>query len=152
MITFENYHQIRNKLSGFEEYKIINSLLKAFVDYRVNDSSICEPRFNNCFYDDKWILDFRKEPIDIYEYSFNCLRIYLSYNHEEVENYKFFRSIDLFFKYLHQHFQIEKSEWLDKMYSYAKKSEHHKAPVFIENMDQYFEKKHTMDKMKCLIK
>ena len=89
--------------------------------------------------------------MNIFEYSFNCLRIYLTYNHEELENAKFFRSIDLFYKYLLQYFQLSKKEWLVKIYAYAKQSEHHKAPVFIKNMDQYFEKQKIMDDMKCLI-
>lgn len=152
MITFENFHEVRNKLSGFQEYKMINDLLKNFAEARANDTSIAEPRFANCYYENKWVLDFIKKPVDIFEYSFNCLRIYLTYNHQEVENYKFFRSVDLFFKCLQQHFNLDKREWLDKMYSCAQESEHHKASVFLQNMDQYFEKLKIMDDMKCLIK
>tara|TARA_B110000305_G_C19460497_1_gene653999 strand:+ start:1373 stop:1831 length:459 start_codon:yes stop_codon:yes gene_type:complete len=152
MINFENFHKIRHTLSGFEEYKIVNSLLKSFADARVNDITISEPKFSNCYYDKEWVLDFIKNPVDIFEYSFNCLRIYLTYNHEELENAKFFRSIDLFYKYLSQYFKLNKREWLDKIYVYAQKSEHHKAPVFIKNMDQYLEKQKIMDDMKCLIK
>ena len=152
MINFENFHKTRQSLSGFEEYKIVNSLLKSFANARANDTSIAEPKFNNCYYDKEWKLDFVKKPVDIFEYSFNCLRIYLTYNHEELENAKFFRSIDLFYKYLLQYFQLNKKEWLTKVYAYAKQSEHHKAPVFIKNMDQYFEKQKIMDDMKCLIK
>ena len=152
MINFENFHKTRQSLSGFEEYKIVNSLLKSFANARANDTSIAEPKFNNCYYDKEWKLDFVKKPVDIFEYSFNCLRIYLTYNHEELENAKFFRSIDLFYKYLLQYFQFNKKEWLTKIYAYAKQSEHHKAPVFIKNMDQYFEKQKIMDDMKCLIK
>lgn len=150
MITFENWHEVRHTVSGFEQYKVVNELLKAFADARAKDVEICEPKFSNCYYDNGWQLDFRKENISIYEYSFNCLRIYLTYNHEEVENAQFFRSIDLFYKFLSQHFDIDKREWLDTMYSYAQCSEHHKAPVFIQNMDQYFEKLKIMDDMKCL--
>ena len=152
MITFENFHKERNKLSGFEQYKVVNELLKAFADARAKDNEISEPKFSKCYYDNRWYLDFVKENISIYEYSFNCLRIYLTYNHEEVENAQFFRSIDLFYKFLSQHFHIDKQEWLDSMYSYAQCSEHHKAPVFIQNMDQYFEKLKIMDDMQCLIK
>ncbi len=152
MINFENFHKTRQSLSGFEEYKIVNSLLKSFANARANDTSIAEPKFNNCYYDKEWKLDFVKKPVDIFEYSFNCLRIYLTYNHEELENAKFFRSIDLFYKYLLQYFQLNKKEWLAKIYAYAKQSDHHKAPVFIKNMDQYFEKQKIMDDMKCLIK
>jgi len=152
MINFENFHKTRQSLSGFEEYKIVNSLLKSFANARANDTSIAEPKFNNCYYDKEWKLDFVKKPVDIFEYSFNCLRIYLTYNHEELENAKFFRSIDLFYKYLLQYFQLNKKEWLTKIYAYAKQSEHHKAPVFIKNMDQYFEKQKIMADMKCLIK
>lgn len=152
MITFKNWHEVRNTLSGFEQYKIINELIKQFVIERSKDSSICEPKFAECYYDNSWHLEFSKINISIYEYSFNCLRIYLTYNHEELENAKFFRSIDLFFKYLKDHFELDKREWLDKMYMYAQQSQHHKAPVFIKNIDQYFEKQKIMDDMKCLIK
>jgi hypothetical protein len=152
MINFENFYKTRQSLSGFEEYKIVNSLLKSFANARANDTSIAEPKFSNCYYDKEWKLDFAKKPVDIFEYSFNCLRIYLTYNHEELENAKFFRSVDLFFKCLQQHFNLDKREWLDKMYSCAQESEHHKAFVFLQNMDQYFEKLKIMDDMKCLIK
>lgn len=152
MITFENWHKIRHTLSGFEQYKVVNELLKAFADARKNDINNCEAKFSKCYYDKGWHLEFRKETVDIYEYSFNCLRVYLTYNHEEVENAQFYRSIDLFYKFLSQHFNIDKREWLDRMYSYAQESEHHKAPVFIQNMDQYFEKLHIMDNMRCLTK
>ena len=152
MINFENFYKTRQSLSGFEEYKIVNSLLKSFANARANDTSIAEPKFSNCYYDKEWKLDFAKRPVDIFEYSFNCLRIYLTYNHEELENAKFFRSVDLFFKCLQQHFNLDKREWLDKMYSCAQESEHHKAFVFLQNMDQYFEKLKIMDDMKCLIK
>ena len=152
MINFENFHKTRQSLSGFEEYNIINSLLKLFADARANDASISEPKFSNCYYDKEWKLDFVKDPVDIFEYSFNCLRIYLTYNHEELENAKFFRSIDLFYKYLKDHFELDKREWLNKMYTYAQQSLHHKAPVFIKNIDQYFQKLKIMDDMKCSIK
>ena len=99
MINFENFYKTRQSLSGFEEYKIVNSLLKSFANARANDTSIAEPKFSNCYYDKEWKLDFAKKPVDIFEYSFNCLRIYLTYNHEELENAKFFRSVDLFFKW-----------------------------------------------------
>lgn len=152
MITFENWHELRHTVSSFEEYKIVNNLLKEFADSRAKDMNNGQPKFKDCYYDKKWHLQFSKETVDIYEYSFNCLRVYLTYNHVEVENAKFFRSIDLFFKYLSTHFDLDKREWLDRMYSYAQKSEHHKASVFIQNMDQYFEKLHIMDNMKCLTK
>ena len=152
MITFDTWHTARHKVSAFEEYKIVNNLLKEFADCRAKDINICQPKFKDCYYNKKWHLEFSRHPIDIYEYSFNCLRVYLAYNHEEVENAKFFRSIDLFFKYLKIHFKLDKREWLDKMYAYAQESDHHKAPTFIKNMDQYFKKLHIMDEMKCLIK
>lgn len=152
MITFKNWHEVRNTLSGFEQYKIINELIKQFVIERSKDSSICEPKFAECYYDNSWHLEFSRINISIYEYSFNCLRLHLVYNHQEVENALFYRSIDLFYKFLSQYFNIDKQEWLDAMYKHAQESGHHKAPVFIQNMDQYFEKLHIMDNMKCLTK
>ena len=152
MITFENWHEVRHTLPGFDQYKIVNELLAEYVACRKNNSNIKEPKFSKCYYDNSWHLEFIEDKTDIFEYSFNCLRIYLTYNHQELENYHFFRSIDLFYKFLSQHFDIDKRQWLDTMYSYAQCSEHHKAPVFIQNMDQYYEKQNIMDSMKCLIK
>jgi len=153
MITFKNWHEVRNTLTGFEQYRIINQLIKQFVIERSKDHNICEPKFAESYYKDNvWHLEFSKGNVSIYEYSFNCLKLHLVYNHQEVENAHFYRSIDLFYKFLSQYFDIDKREWLDTMYSYAQCSEHHKAPVFIQNMDQYFEKLKIMDNMKCLIK
>jgi len=154
MITFENWHEVKHDMTGFDQTRIINELIHACVQARFNDPTICDFKHRSLQrYDNGWQLEFSRTNVTIYKFSFNCLKTNVFHNHQQLENNHFFRSVDLFFKFIKDNTDdISKKVWLDRIYNLALQSDHHKSLVFIENMDQYFTQIKLMDDMKCLIK
>ena len=154
MITFENWFEIKNSLSGYDQARIINELIHACVQAKINDWSISYFKDRSLqIYDNGWYLQFTKTNATIYDFSFNCLKTNLFHNHQQLENNHFFRSVDLFYKFINDNkIELSKKVWLDKMYMLALASDNHKSKEFVENMDQYFAQRKLMDDMKCLIK
>jgi|TARA_B100001094_G_scaffold13134_1_gene11518 hypothetical protein len=155
MITFENWEEVRHTMTGFDQTRIVNELIHACVQARLNDSTVCDfTDKSQQRYDNGWQLEFTHDDSTIYKFSFNCLKLYLFYNHQELENSRFYRSVDLFFKLISDKTNdIDKRNWLERMYKLALTRENQKkADDFIENMEQYFTQLQLMDDMKCLIK
>lgn len=154
MITFDNWHEVKHNMSGFDQTRIINELIHACVQAKFDDPTIGHfTKRSRQRYDNGWHLEFTHTSVDIYDFSFNCLKTNVFHNHRQLENNHFFRSVDLFFKFIKDNTDdISKQVWLDKMYKLALVDDHHKSKEFLENMDQYFLQKKLMEDMKCLIK
>ena len=155
MITFENWHEVKHNMTGFDQTRIINELIHACVQAKFDDPTVSYfTDRSEQYYDTEWHLEFTHTSVDIYDFSFNCLKTNVFHNHQQLENNKFFRSVDLFFKFINDRTDnISKRTWLDHMYTLAaNKKNNKKSREFVENMDQYFIQIQLMDGMKCLIK
>lgn len=154
MITFDNWQKVKHNMTGFDQTRIINELIYACVQARFDDPTVCDfTERNKQRYDNGWQLEFTHEESTIYKFSFNCLKTTVFHNYQALENNRFFRSVDLFFKFIQDKTNdIDKRIWLDRMYNLALKSNNTKAKEFVQNMDQYFIQLQLMDEMKCLIK
>jgi len=152
MYTFETWAEDRKQMDSFTEYRLVNELIKTSVETRSKDAMTYDYRFPKCIYDKKWSLTFNEKISSIAEFSFNCLKVHILHNNKDVENYRFFSSVDLFFKYL-QKFDLHNNKTLriKEMLDVAKDSDHHKAPVFIENMKSYLEKENIISKIETLL-
>jgi len=154
MITFDNWQKVKHDMTGFDQTRIINELIYACVQARFDDPTVCDfTERNKQRYDNGWQLEFTHEDATIYKFSLNCLKTSVVYNYKQLENTKFYRSVDLFFKFIQDKTNdIDKRIWLDRMYNLALKNNKKKDKEFVENMDQYFIQLQLMDDMKCLIK
>jgi len=154
MITFDNWPQVKHNLTGFDQTRILNELINACVQARFNDPTVCDfTDKSRQRYDNGWQLEFTHEDSTIYKFSFNCLKVNVFGNHQELENTKFYRSVDLFFRFINDRTDnISKRVWLKRMYNLALKDNKQKSKEFVENIDQYFIQLQLIDEMKCLIK
>ena len=86
MITFENWFEIKNSLSGYDQARIINELIHACVQAKINDWSISYFKDRSLqIYDNGWHLQFTKTNATIYDFSFNCLKTNIFHNHQQLE-------------------------------------------------------------------
>ena len=154
MITFDNWSQVKHNLTGFDQTRILNELIYACVQARFNDPTVCDfTDRSRQRYDNGWQLEFTHEDSTIYKFSFNCLKTNVFGNHQELENTKFYRSVDLFFRFINDRTDdVSKRVWLKRMYNLALKDNKQKSKEFVENIDQYFKQLQLIDEMKCLIK
>lgn len=154
MITFENWSQVKHNMTGFDQTRIVNELIYACVQARFNDPTVCDfTEKSKQRYDNGWHLEFTHEDSTIYKFSFNCLKLNVFGNYQELENTKFYRSVDLFFRFINDRTDdVSKRVWLKRMYNLALKDNKQKSKEFVENIDQYFKQLQLIDEMKCLIK
>ena len=154
MITFENWSQVKHNMTGFDQTRIVNELIYACVQARFNDPTVCDfTEKSKQRYDNGWQLEFTHKDSTIYKFSFNCLKLNVFGNYQELENTKFYRSVDLFFRFINDRTDdVSKRVWLKRMYNLALKDNKQKSKEFVENIDQYFKQLQLIDEMKCLIK
>jgi hypothetical protein len=152
ILSFETWEDDRKNINPLAEQKLIKDLIFESVYAKKINSANSNYVFSDCFYNNGWNLSWQTQNNTVAEFSFECLKIHILNNNVSVENFKFFRSIDLFYRaLLYYEFKILKEEWIQGMMIAATQSNHHKSKIFVANLKQYIEKEQLIRDIENLL-
>lgn len=146
MIKLRNWGEIKKDLSDIQQIKIVNDLIRRSVIDRRSNTNCFSYKKDDCVYNEGWYLHWNERPCDIYEFSFNCLKLSIFRNNVVPENYKFFKNLDLFFFHLknNQLIDCSKIHWIERMRYVSLEVNEKKTESFCFNLDQYLEKENIL--------
>jgi hypothetical protein len=152
MITFNNWAEQRIILGPVLEQKLVTELIFETVLSKKNNPKISNYVFDQCFFENKWQLSWRENSNTFAEFCYECLKTHIFYNYSDLENFKFYRSVDVFYRAsVTNEIPLNKSIWIQDMIDAAKVSTHNKSKLFLSNIIRYQEKEKIIYDIESLL-